>query len=72
VAFEFNSTSDHIRSIAICSIVSVNGTAGGVEDGYTVLTSRGPKTYVRVALFLNAIQGLDGISDAILFDQRQQ
>jgi hypothetical protein len=61
VAFEFNSTIDRIKSIAICSIVSVNRIAGGPEDCYTVLTNRDQKTYVRAALFLNAIQGLDGI-----------
>ncbi|MGJ5024490.1 hypothetical protein [Bradyrhizobium oligotrophicum] len=61
IAIELVSPKDHIRSIAHCSVVSVAGVAGSPENCYTVLTSDGKASYLRVSLYLNAVSGLDGI-----------
>jgi hypothetical protein len=61
IAIELTSPRDHIRSIAHCSLVSVAGVPGSPENCYTVLTSDGKASYLRVSLYLNAVNGLDGI-----------
>lgn len=61
VAIELTSPRDHIRSIAHCSVISVAGVPGSPENCYTVYTSNGATSYLRISFYPTAINGLDGI-----------
>ncbi|MGR4931755.1 hypothetical protein ACIPUD_33830 [Bradyrhizobium sp. CAR08] len=61
IAIELTSPEDHIRSIAHCSLISVAGVPGSPENCYTVYTSNGTSSYLRISFYPTALNGLDGI-----------